>query len=227
MDLLATHPSTAWFICHKLAVLLVHDLPTDHLVLGCVDVFLATSQMDNQIAQVVHYFTTSPAFHDAKTYRSKIVTPLELVVRTVRGLGAASEGGDLPGELRRLGQRLFEYPVPTGYGETGDDWINSNQLLERMRFVNRIAFNPPGGNRSTTDPTALCRAHGYETPEAIVGFLFQLMFGTSPSPLERDTSLNVLTAQGAQTFDIAAADADVKLRRLVGTMLSFSGYQYQ
>ncbi len=179
------------------------------------------------MAQVVNFLLTSSDFNDAETYRSKIVTPLELVVRTVRSLGAASEGGDLPGELRRLGQRLFEHPVPTGYGETGDDWINSNQLLERIRFVNRMAFNTPGGNRTTTDPVAFCRTHGYETAEAVVGFLFQLMFGASPSPLERDTALDVLTNQGTQAFDIAAADADTKLRRLVGTMLSFPGYQYQ
>ncbi|ETW95795.1 MAG: hypothetical protein ETSY1_29175 [Candidatus Entotheonella factor] len=227
LDLLAAHPSTAWFICHKLAVLLVQDLPRDALILGCADVFLAAKDRDDQMAQVVQYFTTSPDFNDPKAYRSKIVTPLEFVVRTVRGLGAVSEGGDLPGELRRLGQRLFEFPVPTGYGETGDDWLNSNQLLERMRFVNRMAFNTPGGNRSTTDPMTFCRAYGYETSEAIVSFWFRLMFGTNPSTLERRTALDVLTDQGTQTFDIAAADADTKLRRLVGTVLSFPGYHYQ
>lgn len=227
LELLAGHPSTAWFICEKLAVFLVHDFPTYDLVFGCVNVFLDAADMDDQIAQVVRFFLTSPEFNEAETYRSKVITPLEIVLRTVRGLHAASGGGDLPDKLRRMGQRLFENPVPTGYGETGEDWINSNQLLERIRFVNRIARNAPGGNRSTIDPVAFFSAHGYETAEAIVGFSFQLMFGISPSPLERGAALDVLTDRGTQPCDLTAANADVKLRRLLGTIMSFPGYQYQ
>lgn len=227
LDLLAQHPSTAWFVCEKLAVFLVHDFPAYDLVFGCVNVFLDTAERDDQIAQVVRFFLTSPEFNAAEIYRSKIVTPLEIVLRTVRGLQATSEGGDLPGALRRMGQRLFEYPVPTGYGETGDDWINSNQLLERIRFANRLARNTPGGNRSTIDPVAFFSSHGYETPEGIVGFSFQLMFGASPSVLERNIALDVLTNGGTQSFDLASASADARLRRLLGTMMSFPGYQYQ
>ena len=51
--------------------------------------------------------------------------------------------------------------------------------------------------------------------------------GEPVSPLEWTTALGVLTDDGAAVFDIEAADAELKLRRLIGTVLSYPAFNYQ
>jgi len=222
LDILAQHPSTARFICTKLARLLVHDAPSTTLVDGCADTFLAT---DGQIAQVVAYLTGSPDFAAGASFAGKVKDPQELVVSMVRNLEATTAGSDLVAPIRDMGLRLFENPVPTGWSETGDDWVSSNTLLERLKWVNRTAYAGVG-SPTRIDPLAYFRAAGYETAEGIVGHLFEVSLGREASDEERAVALEMLAAAGAP-FDIDAPEADARLRRLVGTVLSYPEYQFQ
>jgi uncharacterized protein (DUF1800 family) len=227
LDLLADHPSTARFICTKLSVLLVTDTPPATLVQRCADKFLATAAASDQIAQVVRLLLTSSEFMQAVNYRSKVKNPLEFAVGLVRNLQAQGNSNDLPPALRQMGLDLFKYPIPAGYAETGAYWVNAHLMLERIKFVHEIADNTPASNRTSLDPVAFFKGHGYATAEGIVSFLFKLVFGDDYTDLERTLALGVLTDDGARVFDINAPDADRRLRRLLGTVLSYPGYLYQ
>lgn len=227
LDLLAHHPSTARFLCTKLAAVFVSDTPPATLVQRCADKFLQTTAAPDQIAQMIRLLLTAPEFTQARHYRAKIKTPLEFVAGMMRHVQANIRGNDLAVALEAMGQNLFRYPTPTGFAETGTYWLNTYQMVERIKFVNRIAFNAPADSRTHIDPIAFFTAHGRDTAEGIVHFLCTLVFGDEYTELEWTTALDILTENGTKVFDITAPDADAQLRRLIGTVFSYPGYLYQ
>ena len=222
LDILAAHPSTARFVCTKLAQLLVGDAPTANMVERCVAEYLAN---DGQIGAVVRLLVRSPEFGAAAAFRAKVRTPVEMAVFWARALGASSDANGLIAPISEMGMRLFENPVPTGWSETGDDWINSNLLLQRSKHVNRLVRNQIGG--TTVDLRAFFTRNGQSTADGIAGFLLQQLFHADFTPLEYDTAVGVLTDDGARPFNIDQSDAAVRLQQLVGTVMSFPGGQYQ
>jgi len=223
LNIVAAHRSTAEFICTKLSTLFVGDQAPAGLVVRCADTFQDTAPEADQMAQVVDAILTSPEF--AANYRGKIKTPLELLVGLVRNFEADGDGSDLAGYLPPMGLNLFENPVPTGWSEVGPDWINSNLLLERIKFVNVIAFKPMDDDKTHLDPMVYFQKYNYETAEGIVGFLFDLLFDNDVSALDRTTALEVLVGDG--DFSLSDPDAEQKLRQLLGTVLSYPQYQMQ
>ena len=142
-----------------------------------------------------------------------------------RNLSVDTTGNDLHLALEPMGMILFENSLPTGWSETGDDWINSNLLLERIKWVNRVALYSSTEDETFIEPVDFFKTNGFETAEGIVGFLMELAIGDKITELERSTALDVLN--NGDPFLIAAADSDEKLRQLLGTVLSYPGYQYQ
>ena len=223
IDILVAHRSTAEFISRKFVTLLVSDTPPESVVQRAADRFQIALNDDDQIAQVLREILTSPEF--TASYRTKIKTPVELVVGFARNLSANITGIDLHTALESMGMELFENPLPTGWSETGDDWINSNLLLERIKWVNQVANFSQIDDTISIEPIDFFRAHGFETAEGIIGFLMKLAFGNDFTDLELSIAAEVLNE--GEPFLLASADADQKLRTLVGTVLSFPGYQYQ
>jgi uncharacterized protein (DUF1800 family)/5-hydroxyisourate hydrolase-like protein (transthyretin family) len=222
LDILAAHPSTARFLCTKLSRLLVTDRPPAGLVDRCAAEYLAT---DGDIAAVVRIILRSPEFADPIVFRGKVRTPLETAVFWTRALGATGTASGLHAPISEMGMRLFENPVPTGWSETGDDWINSNLLLQRMKHVNRLVRNQITG--VTVDLRTYFARQGQVTADGIVGFLLQQLFYGEFSPLEYDTAVGVLTEDGTQPFFINQPDAEARLQQMVGTVLSYPEAQYQ
>jgi hypothetical protein len=223
LDLLATHPSTAQFLCTKLVVLLVDDQAPTSLVGRCADTFQATVNEPDQIAMVLDEILTSPEF--SAVYRNKIKTPLELVVGAVRNLGGETEGDDLAAAMAPMGLRLYLNPVPTGWSEVGDDWINASLLLERTKWLNALARRTLGSGRTALDPMNFFPARGFETAEGIVNDLLRLTLSDDRGDFELQQALLLL--EGTNGFDIGDPDAEPRLRRLEGAVLSYPQYQFQ
>ncbi len=221
LDILSTHPSTARFICTKLGQLFVSDTPLPLLTDRCAATFLASG---GAITPVLQTILQSPEFGDPANFRGKVKTPLEFVVAVVRNLDASTTGADLITPMAAMGLRLFENPVPTGWSETGDDWTNSNLLLQRINFANQVARATAN---TTVQPRTFFSANGETTADGIVSFLFELLFHDEFTALEYEAAFDVLTDGGTRPFDINAPDADTRLRRMLGTALSIPGYQYQ
>jgi uncharacterized protein (DUF1800 family) len=222
LDILAAHPSTARFICTKLARLLVGDAPSPGAVDRCAAEYLTS---DGQIAAVVGLLVRSPELGAAAAFRAKVRTPLEMAVFWPRVLGASTDAAGLIAPITEMGMRLFENPVPTGWSETGDDWINSNLLLQRVRQVHRLVRNQIGG--TTVDLRAFFTRNGQSTADGIAGFLLQQLFHGDFTALEYDTAVGVLTDDGSRAFNINQSDAQTRLQQMVATVLSFPGGQYQ
>jgi len=150
LRLLARHPATALHVTTRLCQRLVSDDPPAEVVEAGV---AAWKRSDGSIREVVRAIVASPEFWSAAHARSKFKTPLEFVVSSVRAVGGTV--GVEPGPARavaRLGQPLYQQPVPTGYAETEAAWANSSALFERMNVAVAIAAGRLPGVTVDLDP---------------------------------------------------------------------------
>lgn len=130
--MLASHPSTANFICKKLAIRFVRDTPPPSLVNKMSKAFL---QSNGNIRETMIAMVSSDEFWDKANLREKIKSPFELVISAVRATNAEIQQ---PFQLfqwcTRMGQRFYYYQAPTGFPDKSAFWINTGSLLNRMNF---------------------------------------------------------------------------------------------
>jgi uncharacterized protein (DUF1800 family) len=137
LHLLARHPSTARFVCTKLAMRFVSDNPPPALVDRMSQTFL---KKDGDIREVLRTMLQSPEFWAPDTYRTKVKTPLEFVASAVRATGAdVTDATPLVRQLNNLGMPLYGMQPPTGYSMKSEAWVNSSALLGRMNFALALA----------------------------------------------------------------------------------------
>jgi uncharacterized protein (DUF1800 family) len=166
LDYLAVHPSTARFVSTKLARRFVADDPPQSLVEKMADTWLRT---DGDISQVLRRMIGSAEFWaPAFDGTAKPKKPFEFVVSAIRAVGGTvtSATRGLTGYLANLGETMYQCLPPTGYSNSGIDWLNASSQLYRMNFGLDIASNLVGGvtvdtrglARGITDPRMLARA---------------------------------------------------------------------
>ena len=152
LDLLARHPSTAKFIATKLARRFVSDTPPAALVERATATFRNT---DGDIREVVRTIVTSPEFFATAAYRAKVKSPFELVVSSLRVMNAPADATPRTTQLvSRLGQPIFGHQAPNGYPETGDAWMNTGSILNRINFGLAVASGRVPGVRLIDWPAA-------------------------------------------------------------------------
>jgi len=133
LHLLAHHPSTAKFICTKLAQRFVADNPPQPLIDRMAETFL---KKKGDIREVLRTMYKSPEFWAPETYQAKVKTPLEFVVSALRATDAdVQDATPLLGALQNMGMPLYGMQPPTGYSMKSDAWVNSSALLGRMNFA--------------------------------------------------------------------------------------------
>lgn len=210
--LLAHHPSTARFICTKLAVRFGSDNPPASLVSKMEKTFL---EKDGDIGQVLTTMVGSPEFWSSSLLRQKTKSPFELAISAVRGLDARMA---MPYQLfnwiNKMGQKIYYYQAPTGFPDRGQYWINTGSLLNRMNFGLALATQRiPGISFSLL---ALNQGHEPESAEnALQSYSKLLMPGRDLqetvkrlTPLLNDPDLNkkVDAAAGKTTPATARPD---------------------
>jgi uncharacterized protein (DUF1800 family) len=133
LHILTHHPSTAKFVCTKLAMRFVSDDPPQALVDRMAQTFL---KKGGNIRDVLKTMLDSPEFWAPNTYRAKVKTPLEFVVSAVRASGAeVTDAMPIARQLQNMGMPLYGMQPPTGYSMKADAWVNSSALLGRMNFA--------------------------------------------------------------------------------------------
>ena len=135
LDLLATHPGTARFICEKIARRLLMDSPEKGLIESLSTVFLAASDAPDQIAQVIRALVMHPAF--AVTPPQKIRRPFELLTALYRATGAEVTGTETAFQwpLSRAGWHQHEYGPPTGHPDRIANWTGASTLNRIVDFA--------------------------------------------------------------------------------------------
>ena len=137
LDMLTKHPSTARFISTKLARRFINDNPPEALVERMAKTFRKT---DGDIVAVMATLAQSREFWAEAKKRSKMKSPFELVVSSLRAL-EADVRNPLPvmGWFDRMGEPLYGYLPPTGFPDYAESWANSGTLIARMNFGVHLA----------------------------------------------------------------------------------------
>jgi len=187
IELLAKNPSTAKFISTKLARRFVSDNPPPGLAARMAETFKSS---DGDIRAVMHTMIYSPEFWTRDAYRSKIKTPFEFVVSTVRALGTDVDSSmPLVQWVGRIGEPLYQCQPPTGYSDKAETWVNAGALLNRLNFSLALTGNKVRGSRS--DVSALLgtdSAPGSKTnSKQLLDRAVQLFLGGQAAPTTVET----------------------------------------
>jgi uncharacterized protein (DUF1800 family) len=112
-------------------------------VARAADTFLRTG---GDIRQVLWTIATSREFFASAAYRAKVKSPLEVVVSALRAVNAAPDTSPRTAQIvARLGEPLFQHQAPNGYPETGETWMNTGAILNRINFGLAVASNKVPG----------------------------------------------------------------------------------
>jgi uncharacterized protein (DUF1800 family) len=147
LDIVSRHPSTARYISFKLARRFVSDVPPEVLVERAAETFRRT---DGDIREVVRTIITSPEFFSRSAYKSKVKSPFEVVVSAMRALGAQPDATPRAAQIvASLGEPIYGHQSPNGWPETGDQWMNTGAILNRINFGTLVAANRLPGASAT------------------------------------------------------------------------------
>lgn len=136
---LAVHPSTAKFICTKIATRFVSDHPSTNLIEKMTDTYL---KFDGNIEKVLITMVNDTEFWSDTVMRKKVKTPFEFVISSLRATNAEIKNPyQLYNWCSNMGQRFYNYQAPTGFPDRASFWINTSSLLSRMNFGIAYASN--------------------------------------------------------------------------------------
>ena len=94
------------------------------------NVYLKT---DGNIREVVRAIITSPEFFSQQAFHSKVKSPFEVVVSAMRALNAAPDSTPRTAlSVAYLGQPIYGHQAPNGWPETGESWMNTGAILNRI-----------------------------------------------------------------------------------------------
>jgi hypothetical protein len=211
LDIVAKHPATARYIATKLARRFVSDTPSFKLVERAADTFTKTK---GDLREVVRVIITSPEFFASNAYRAKIKSPFEVVVSALRAVGAPADPTPRTHQvLVLLGQPVFGHQTPDGWPETGDEWINTGSILNRINFgIALAAGRLPGSSEATWPlPVGIRR----EPREKQVDAVIAAFLGGEASVETRQiliTGMNPMMAAAADTTSTDMSTSQAAMR---------------
>ena len=133
VDHLAHHEATGKYLAKKL-VKFFTGARNPQLEQEVLNQFVQTR---GDIAKMVRPILTSPALIEGPPIMRR---PFELLCAALRVSGAATDGGPaLQGHLKRMGQPMYEWPLPDGYPVDQLSWATN--LLPRWQFVYDLAHS--------------------------------------------------------------------------------------
>src|SRR6185503_9568776 len=128
----------------------VSDDPPAPLIERVAQVFLKT---DGDLREVVRAILTSAEFNSTAAFRSKVKSPLELAASAIRAVDGDTNGAPPLHEwIRRMGEPLYQFAFPTGYGEDSAKWVNTGVFFNRINYAVALANKQLNGTRSAPLP---------------------------------------------------------------------------
>jgi len=89
---------------------------------------------------VLRSIITSPEFFSQQAFRTKVKSPFEVVVSAMRALDAAPDSTPRTAQvIAFLGEPIFGHQAPNGWPETGESWMNTGAILNRINFGMAVA----------------------------------------------------------------------------------------
>lgn len=204
-----------YHIARKLWEFFVYPEPGDEVVKPLGDLFFDSGY---NIRRLVEAILLHPEFLSPRAYRALVKSPVEVVVGTLRTLGASRMYGD---PLFQMGQSLFAPPNVKGW-PGGRRWINSATFLARVNYFGEL-LSP-----DESEPQRLPVLNGFRNQPPINGFtvLAELLLdGQATGLTEIKGFLEApYTADSGDTVGLSL-EADARLRGAVHLLTSTPEYQ--
>ena len=136
LNILASSPKTAQFICSLLAQHFLADAPPQVLVDRLAKVYLSSN---GDIKAILQALIASPEFNSRQYFHNKVKTPVEFVASAFRTTATEPQNpGALVNTIKTMGMPLYNALPPTGYYLTADQWMNSSALVARLNFAYQL-----------------------------------------------------------------------------------------
>jgi uncharacterized protein (DUF1800 family) len=131
LELVVARPESARFLAAKLLRCFVHPEPEPAEVEAVATAYEANGR---RIGAVLAILLRSRLFFSRRAYRSKVKSPADLVLGTVRALGAFAAPSELAAAMASMGESWLEPPSVEGWhGERA--WLSPAAWLLRSNFV--------------------------------------------------------------------------------------------
>jgi uncharacterized protein (DUF1800 family) len=169
----------------------------------------------------------SKYFYSTACYRTRISSPAEFVVGTVRTLGVRWAGNQLAEQMKNMGQSLLAPPNVKGWdGETR--WINSSTLAARTASGKVIAeLQDDGPYAANFDLKSIVPTTITEPLEVVDRLAEVLLQGDLAAGTRRDLADFMISAEGGPNSQAFRDDENVRTtqtRALVGFILAMPEY---
>jgi hypothetical protein len=95
---------------------------------------------DGDIRETLRTIITSPEFFSQAAFRSKVKSPFEVVASAMRAMNAQPDSTPRTAlVVAYLGQPIYGHQAPNGWPETGESWMNTGAILNRINFGMSVA----------------------------------------------------------------------------------------
>lgn len=140
LEMIASHPRTADYVCTKLVEHYVGVPAHPELVREMAGVFHSTG---GDLGEVVMALAARPELYSREAPR-RLAKPLDFVVRMYRVTDERNPwlAGDF---LQRGGHGLFDRATPDGYPEADEEYSDTNAMLQRWRLAQDMAHAAANG----------------------------------------------------------------------------------
>lgn len=206
LDMLATHPSTAAYVCRKLVRRFVSDAPQDALVESATAVWLSSG---GDIRAVLRHILLSAEFMAAAGQKFK--RPLHLMASMFRAFHPQHEIHDenwYMWSLEPMGNMPYGWHPPNGYPDAAGAWISTSSLLSRWNMgfdlpyatedwweggdLDLDALIPPADSAGGLVDAVSKRLLGGDLPAADRAALIHAMTGGEDRLFSHDERLNTI-----------------------------------
>jgi len=224
VDILIQHPSTARNIAAKLLRFFACPEPGPEVVEEAASL-LERTRLD--VKWFLRELFQSRYFYSPACYRTRIATPAEFVVGTVRSLGVRWAAGEIVERMKAMGQDLFAPPNVKGWdGEK--KWINSSTWAARTASALAIAKLESDSPHAANLDLAALVPDSLREPVEIVDRLADLLLQGDLGPESRRELADFLVATAEGQNSGAFRDDDdlrrQKTRGLIALMLALPEY---
>ena len=225
LGILANHPSTAQFICHKLCVRFASDDPPQALVEHLANVWLETR---GDIKAILRSLFLSEAFNASAG--QKFRRPLDFFIGTARATGTqVHEWWRLEQILERLGQVPYGWHPPNGYPDVAGAWMNTGGVLARWNAAMRLSHgaysDPDWGWGMTTKLRE--RISEVETVAELVSAVSEQVFGTGLPQAKLEPFIHFASDSAGPDEPVTPHLLGRKLGSLYGLMLASPQFQWR
>ena len=235
IDIICQQPATAQFICRHLYNFFVADEPqvpswsvTPPEDPEAIETLVkAFTESNYDIRSALRVLFTSDFFKEARF--TKVKSPAELVVGTLRLVGGAEFPAPGIGEMSRqagyMGQDMLNPPSVEGW-HTGAEWINSGTLMRRVNFAaDMIADVSRPGVQAIINRV---RAQGELSPEGLVDTCLDLM---GPLDVNQETRQELVehSAEGGTLrwgSEQESGSSTHRVTEMLQLIVSLRDYQY-